>query len=94
MNKAKSLFASCLEGLKEDIPLNNIDLWISVLEPVNLEDGVLSLLAPNVFIKNIVEFNYKETIKRKLIAMEEGVNDLKILDPSEGYEYKQSVEET
>lgn len=94
MNKAKSLFASCLEGLKEDIPLNNIDLWISVLEPVNLEDGVLSLLAPNVFIKNIVEFNYKETIKSKLIAMEEGVSEIKILDPSEGYEYKQSVEET
>ena len=41
MNNAKSLFATCLEALKEDIALNNIDLWISVLEPLALEDGVL-----------------------------------------------------
>lgn len=65
MNNAKSLFASCVEALKEDIPINNIDLWISVLEPVGLEDGVLVLLAPNIFIKSIVEFNYKDTIKKK-----------------------------
>lgn len=94
MNNAKSLFASCVEALKEDIPINNIDLWISVLEPVGLEDGVLVLLAPNIFIKSIVEFNYKDTIKKKLVSMDEGVNDVKVLDPSQGYDYKQSVEET
>ena len=94
MNNAKSLFASCVEALKEDIPINNIDLWISVLEPVGLEDGVLVLLAPNIFIKSIVEFNYKDTIKKKLVSMDEGVHDVKVLDPSQGYDYKQSVEET
>ena len=94
MNNAKSIFASCMESLKEDIALNNMDLWISVLEPVAFEDGILMLLAPNLFIKSIVQFNYKDLIKRKLIALDMGVVDLKILEPTEGYDYHQSVEET
>lgn len=93
MNKAKTLFASCLEGLKEDIPLNNIDLWVSVLEPVSVDGSTMVLLAPNIFIKSIVEYNYKDLIKKKLIDMDEGISDVKVLDPSKGYEYKQSVEE-
>lgn len=55
----------CMSNLETDLSDQQMNTWIRPLEAVcNSDDGVLTLLAPNRFVKDWVTDNYLEKIKK------------------------------
>ena len=61
---------NCLKIIKDNIPSQSFKTWFEPIEPVKLEDSVLTIKVPSQFFYEWLEEHYvsllKKTIKREL----------------------------
>ncbi len=69
----QSVWASCLKIIKDNVNLQSFKTWFEPIEPVKLEDDVLTIQVPSQFFYEWLEEHYV-TLLRKTIKRELGVN--------------------
>ncbi len=69
----QSVWASCLKIIKDNVNLQSFKTWFEPIEPVKLEDEVLTIQVPSQFFYEWLEEHYV-TLLRKTIKRELGVN--------------------
>ena len=62
-----NLWDKCLEALCDSLSEKQMKTWIHPLE-VSCENDTLSVIAPNKFIKDTVESDFMELIKKMVLA--------------------------
>ncbi|MFI5172670.1 MAG: chromosomal replication initiator protein DnaA [Chitinophagales bacterium] len=65
-----TVWANCLKIIKDNVNLQSFKTWFEPIEPVKLEDEVLTILVPSQFFYEWLEEHYvtllRKTIKREL----------------------------
>jgi len=69
----QSVWASCLRIIKDNVNLQSFKTWFEPIEPVRLEDDVLTIQVPSQFFYEWLEEHYV-TLLRKTIKRELGAN--------------------
>lgn len=69
----QSVWASCLKIIKDNVNLQSFKTWFEPIEPVKLEEDVLTIQVPSQFFYEWLEEHYV-TLLRKTIKRELGVN--------------------
>ena len=64
----ESIWKQCLDHLEAEIPLHQFDTWLRPLQ-VEASAGELRLLAPNQYVRDWVDENYSQTIRRALTTV-------------------------
>ncbi len=68
--KHAEVWERCLKVIKDNIPFQSYKTWFEPIEPVNLEDDVLTIQVPSQFFYEWLEEHYigllKKTIKKEL----------------------------
>lgn len=66
----QTVWANCLKIIKDNVNLQSFKTWFEPIEPVKLEDEVLTILVPSQFFYEWLEEHYvtllRKTIKREL----------------------------
>ena len=64
--EAEVIWSDALEQLRAEVPETAFAMWFSELRPGAFADGVLELLAPGDYVKNWLQANYLDLIKRSV----------------------------
>ncbi len=66
----QTVWANCLKIIKDNVNLQSFKTWFEPIEPVKLEDEILTILVPSQFFYEWLEEHYvtllRKTIKREL----------------------------
>jgi len=69
-NDYQTVWANCLKIIKDNVNLQSFKTWFEPIEPVKLEDEILTILVPSQFFYEWLEEHYvtllRKTIKREL----------------------------
>lgn len=87
MDSAKELWDSMLTDLEIEVSAVNFDVWIKTLEPINILDGRLVLLAPSTGSKSFVQEKFHDELRACLNKVSPLLTDLILIDPSERETY-------
>lgn len=90
MNEAKDLWQKMLSNLEIEISAVNFDVWIKTLEPINILDSKLILLASSIKIRDFVVDKFKKSIDEALKKINPLMNESVIIEPDESDIYKAS----
>ncbi len=66
MTEAEHLWTKCSDSLRDQVSESTWQLWLSGIEPVSFDDGVLILSVPNGLIRERVESRYLPMIEDTL----------------------------
>ncbi|MBK7037577.1 MAG: chromosomal replication initiator protein DnaA [Chitinophagales bacterium] len=72
-NDFHTVWANCLKIIKDNVNLQSFKTWFEPIEPVKLEDEILTILVPSQFFYEWLEEHYV-TLLRKTIKRELGSN--------------------
>ncbi len=72
-NDFHTVWANCLKIIKDNVNLQSFKTWFEPIEPVKLEDEILTILVPSQFFYEWLEEHYV-TLLRKTIKRELGAN--------------------
>ncbi len=72
-NDYQTVWANCLKIIKDNVNLQSFKTWFEPIEPVKLEDEILTILVPSQFFYEWLEEHYV-TLLRKTIKRELGSN--------------------
>lgn len=92
-----NIWIEVLNLIKVELTEVSFNTWLKTVEPVNISDGEVILLAPNEFTKNILEGRYLNLIKNAFKQVtEEDFNIIFIIPGEEDYNVKgvATVQET
>lgn len=92
MDSVKELWNKMLTGLEIEMSAINFDVWVKPLEPVNIIDDKLVLMASNENICNFVRDKFKEPIQRVMTGINPLLSDIIFIGPSEHDTYKPDAE--
>ena len=69
-NDFHTVWANCLKIIKDNVNLQSFKTWFEPIEPVKLEDEILTILVPSQFFYEWLEEHYvtllRKTIKREI----------------------------
>ena len=88
MDSVKELWNKMLTGLEIEMSAINFDVWVKPLEPVNIIDDKLVLMASNDNICNFVKDKFKEPIARVMQSVNPLLSDVIFIGPSDKETYK------
>lgn len=69
----QTVWSNCLKIIKDNVNLQSYKTWFEPIEPVKLEDDILTILVPSQFFYEWLEEHYV-TLLRKTIKRELGAN--------------------
>lgn len=87
MDSVKELWSKMLTGLEIEISAINFDTWVYPLEPVNIIDNKLVLVAPTEHFCDFVKDKFKEPMLRVMSSVNPLMSDILIIGPSERESY-------
>lgn len=73
------LWEKCLDYLKSEIPEKKFNTWIRPLHAEDIQNNVLTLLAPNKFVKEHIDDNFLPLITETLTHLVEGNTPPKVV---------------
>lgn len=88
MNSAKETWQEMLTTLETESTAISFDVWLKPLEPVDIIDGKLILLAPSEGGKEFVNARFRPLIKSAMLSVNDLLTDVLVIDPSEAEQYK------
>ena len=81
-----------LTGLEIEMSAINFDVWVKTLEPVNIIDDKLVLMASSESMCGFVRDKFKEPIQRVMTGINPLLSDVIFIDPSEKETYKSDAD--
>ena len=81
-----------MNKIESDVTAVSFDLWIKTLEPIDIVDGKLIIMAPTTGAKNQLLKLHKEKLKTAIEQVFENIVDFVILDPAEKNEFFENKE--
>ena len=63
-NVHEKVWASCLKVIKDNVNLNSFKTWFEPIDPVKLEDNVLTIQVPSHFFYEWLEEHYITLLKK------------------------------
>lgn len=94
MNLAKSMWAEMLPVIEPEVSTITFDLWIKPLEPVDVDENKLVLLAPTELCRDNINRSLRPVINRVLSTVNPLFTDVDILIPDEMKHSEVEEEET
>lgn len=93
MDSVKELWSKMLTDLETEMSAVNFDVWVKTLEPVNIIDDKLVLMASNENIRSFVNDKFKDTIQRVMNRINPLMSDVLFIGPSEKESYTSGADE-
>ena len=91
-NEAKQVWEQMLPLLETEITILSYDVWIKTLEPLDLRDGKLILMAPTEWAKNEVNVRYLALIKAAMNRVNTLLTAVEIISQEEKEKFNSQVE--
>lgn len=92
MQELKPKWNLVLNKIESEVTAVSFDLWIKTLEPLDIVDGKLVVLAPTTGAKNQLIKLHSEKLKAAIEEIFETISDFVVLDPDEKTEFFQNKE--
>ena len=65
----KNQWSLCLEFIRDNVSKVVFDTWFSIVEPVSLENGDLTIQVPSPFVYEYLEQNYLDVLRSAIIKV-------------------------
>lgn len=79
----KQLWKEALKIIETGTSFVTYEVWLSSLEPVDLEGGKLIMVSPTLMAVNVVRENYLELIKNAVNKINSNITDVRVIAASE-----------
>ncbi len=91
-NEAKQVWEHMLPLLETELSILSYDVWIKTIEPFDVRDGKLVLMAPTEWGKNTVNERYLPLIKAAMKRVNSLLTDVEIISKDEKEEFAEQAE--
>ena len=65
----KNQWSLCLDFIRDNVSKVVFDTWFSIVEPVSLENGDLTIQVPSPFVYEYLEQNYLDVLRSAIIKV-------------------------
>ncbi len=91
MRSLKDNWLDVLNILEKEVTAVSFDLWIKTLDPFEIKDDEVVLIASSQIAKNQCLKNHSESLSRAIEEVFDNISSFKILDPNEKEEHDKAI---